>query len=366
MHAITEAYWTSLSTVDRERIWRDVDELDRCIEAKLDRWRSLIDGLEDVEPGLPERVLQHLRIAYVAEEGCRATNALASIVRDRGDGTRDATEMVGFLVEQAAESVRVLRAHLDAASSELFPPRELEVIHAHHSTDDERLEAAYRLAQQVGRPLHKKERRRLEEQRKRVKNGKFEAARDRHPADARRDFAKDVRDQEWPASLDTAHKRAAASAMCTAVLGLAEPRDRVWLPSRSQPTSKRVFDCRERPFVPWDNTFWPILRRWLNNAYRDEYLDTLHIDAGRGKDRLVELAEETVPPTPGPAETFDRDSCDTFIDSLDINAGARAISQLVVADDTPEEACQKLGRGVNQPARWRRQMAAALERAGVV
>jgi hypothetical protein len=108
---------------------------------------------------------------------------------------------------------------------------------------------------------------------------------------------------------------------------------------------------------------------WLRNAYANEYLETLHVDTDRGTVVLEELAQADLglagadsQAAPDPAD--DLADKDDLLDGLPINDGAREIAKLVMEGHSLSEACLKLGRGVNQPPRWRRQMVDALEQAG--
>ena len=134
--------------------------------------------------------------------------------------------------------------------------------------------AADQLAQEFGAPLHPRLEKRLCRGRRWVGRDYEGRLQRRHLLNARRDFAEDVSFQHGLEEVGSPDKRATTWAMCSAVLSLTEPRETVWFPSASSPSGRCSFSCEGQPFVPWDNTFWPILRAWLRNAYADEYVET--------------------------------------------------------------------------------------------
>ena len=105
--------WDSLTELDQRRVLRRVAELERDVEGELDRWRELDRSLEDVEPGLPERVLG------ASACGLFFQGEVAGVLGSHRNHARQrwvepaAAQL--SLIDEHATAVRSMSEHLEAA-----------------------------------------------------------------------------------------------------------------------------------------------------------------------------------------------------------------------------------------------------------
>jgi hypothetical protein len=353
MQVSRDAVWGSLSELDRRRILRRSAEVREVVDGKLDQWRGWIGPLDHAEPGLPERLVERLKRAYVAQE----------LHQDRLDAARRVGEPFWTGCREASAFVQ---RELNAVSLELFePPEFAEILDG--GSFERRLAAAGRLVDRCrfGDPVFPLARRRLSYRGLRphvervLVEGQLKLAEAtdhrKNIRDAERIWARDnklvweSRDSAGVLVAAPGRDRARAEAMLLAVVNLREPD--------SDPSAAYVtLECAE-PFQPLGRTFWPILKRWLRNQYRREYLALLHVEPRDIPELAVPegdlfLEADRTDQAPSLAEFID-DEDEAPFNGLKLSDGQREVVEIAMAFDLTLTKAAKVagfnesyGRGV--------------------